>query len=181
MEWTCHSLPHEPQLYQHQVEMVFHPRTTLSGSLWNQILEELLGGVAGGHFGEEKTMDQVKAYFHWAGQKSDLMAEVCRVIKFHKMRATPYHPQGDELVEWFNHTLLDMLATMTKEQPGDWMVTSGGLQQQHSGDHWLQSFFPLLFGHEAHLPLDLMYHSDTLEPATHSEYTIRMKRRHTTG
>ena len=35
--------------------------------------------------------------------------------------------------------------------------------------------FFLMFGREAHLPLDLMYHVDTSEPATHSEYATKMK------
>ena len=197
-------------------------------SLRNQILEELHGGVAGGHFGEEKTMGRLQAHFYWPGQwadvrnwcrtcpmcvtrktptprqrgslgtiragypmqivavdilgplpktkdgnayvlvasdyftrwveayaipnqeavtvaqklvdelfcrfstleqlhsdqghqfESDLIAEVCRILKIHKTRTTPYHPQGDGLVKRFNRTLLNMLATMTKEQPGDW-------------------------------------------------------------
>ena len=32
----------------------------------------------------------------------------------------PYHPQSDGLVERFNRTLLDMLATAAREQPFDW-------------------------------------------------------------
>ena len=37
-----------------------------------------------------------------------------------KEYTTPYHPQGDGLVEWFNRTLLDMLAANCKANPIDW-------------------------------------------------------------
>ena len=255
-------------------------------SLRNQILEELHGGVAGGHFGEEKTMGRLQARFYWPGQwadvrnwcrtcpmcvtrktptprqrgplgtiragypmqivavdilgplpktkggnayvlvasdyftrwveayaipnqeavtvaqklvdelfcpfstpeqlhsdqgrqfESDLIAEVCRILKIHKTRTTPYHPQGDGLVERFNRTLLDMLATMTKEQPGDW---DGHIRRvclaYNSSIQATTGYTPffLMFGREARLPLDLMYHSCTPETVTHSEYATRMK------
>jgi transposase InsO family protein len=110
--------------------------------------------------------------------ESDLIAEVCRILKIHKTRTTPYHPQGDGLVERFNRTLLDMLATMTKEQPGDW---DGHIRRvclaYNSSIQATTGYTPffLMFGREARLPLDLMYHSCTPETVTHSEYATRMK------
>ena len=43
--------------------------------------------------------------------ESQVIAEVCKLLEIHKSCTTPYHPQSDGLVEWFNHTLLNMLAT----------------------------------------------------------------------
>ena len=51
---------------------------------------------------------------------SDLIAEVCKILNIRKSRTTPYHPQCDGLIERFNRTLLDMLATTCKDHPFDW-------------------------------------------------------------
>ena len=46
--------------------------------------------------------------------ESKLVKEVCRVLQVEKSRTSPYHPQGDRLVERYDRTLLDMLATSAK-------------------------------------------------------------------
>ena len=52
--------------------------------------------------------------------ESLLIQETCKLLGITKTRTTPYHPQSDGLVERFNRTLLDMLATTTRENPFDW-------------------------------------------------------------
>ena len=52
--------------------------------------------------------------------ESAIIAEVCKLLGVAKTRTTPYHPQSDGLVERFNRTLLDMLATAVHEQPVEW-------------------------------------------------------------
>ena len=41
---------------------------------------------------------------------SDLIAEVCRLMKVKKVNTSGYHPQTDGLVERFHRTLIQMLS-----------------------------------------------------------------------
>ena len=52
--------------------------------------------------------------------ESDLIAEVCKLLHIEKSRTTPYHPQGDGLVERYNRTLFNMLSTTVKDHPHNW-------------------------------------------------------------
>ena len=52
--------------------------------------------------------------------ESKLVQELCKILKISKTRTTAYHPQCDGLVEHFNRTLQDMIATMTADHPFDW-------------------------------------------------------------
>ena len=46
--------------------------------------------------------------------ESTVMREICNILGMKKTRTSPYHPQYDGLVERYNRTLLDMLATTTR-------------------------------------------------------------------
>ena len=50
--------------------------------------------------------------------ENNLMQELCLLCGAPKTRTTPYHPVSDGLVEWFNRTLLIMLALFTGENRG---------------------------------------------------------------
>lgn len=52
--------------------------------------------------------------------ESTLMGEICKLPGVIKTRTTPYHSQSDELVERFNHTLLNMLSIVAKDREQDW-------------------------------------------------------------
>ena len=105
------------------------------------------------------------------------MSEACRVLGIRKSRTTPYHPQGDGLVERANRTLLNMLASYTQEHPSTWedhpqrvcMVYNSSL---HSTTGY--SPFYLMSGHEERLPLDVMYGTSCDAPQTHNTYAAHL-------
>lgn len=43
--------------------------------------------------------------------ESAVFGEACKMFNIYKTRTTPYHPQSDGMVERFNRTLLDIVAT----------------------------------------------------------------------
>ena len=75
-----------------------------------------------------KLVDQLFCWFSLPEQlhsdqgkqfESALLHDVCNILGM-KSRTSTYHPQCDGLVERFNCTLLDMLATTTWSHPFDW-------------------------------------------------------------
>ena len=110
--------------------------------------------------------------------ESELLAEVCSLLKVRKSHTTPYHPPGNGMVERFNRTLLSMLATVTHDHPREW--------EQHihkvclaynSSVHSATGFSPffLMFGREAKLPVDLMYGSNRIEERCATEYAHNLR------
>ena len=68
------------------------------------------------HFGAPDAIhsDQGKSF------ESSLFTELCHLLGIHKTRTTPYHPQSDGLVEYFNCTL-SMLLTTHAAGPGRYL------------------------------------------------------------
>ena len=52
--------------------------------------------------------------------ESKVIAQICTLLGIAKSLTSPYHSQGDGQVERFNRTLLDTLATSTKDHPWSW-------------------------------------------------------------
>ncbi len=46
------------------------------------------------------------------------MKEIQKLLHVKALKATPYHPQADDLVEWFNKTLKSMLRKYATERIG---------------------------------------------------------------
>ena len=79
--------------------------------------------------------------------ESGLVHEICRILNIQKSRTTAYHPQCDGLVERFNRTLQDMLATTVRDHPFDWEVAlrkvcMHGLQFQCPPSYRIYPFLP---------------------------------------
>lgn len=110
--------------------------------------------------------------------ESQLIAEVCKLLKINKTRTTPYHPQGDGLVERFNRTLLDMLATTVKDHKGTWEdhIRAVCMAYNTSGQHTTgYTPFFLIYGRQARIPVDLMFNPDSAGEIPHHEYAALLK------
>ena len=100
--------------------------------------------------------------------ESKLFKEVCRILQIKKCRTSPYHPQCDGLIERYNRTLLDMLATTSKGNPNDWekfvrQVCFAYNTSIQASTGYMPYY--LIYGHEVRLPIDLQFgtsFSDTL-------------------
>ena len=110
--------------------------------------------------------------------ESQLITEICSLLKIKKTCMTSYHPQGDGLVERFNCTLLDMLATTVKDHEGSWedhictvcMAYNTSIQQTTG-----YSPFFLMYGRQARIPVDLMFNPDSPDKLPHHEYAALIR------
>ena len=110
--------------------------------------------------------------------ESQLIMEVCKLLKINKTLTTPYHPQGDGLVERFIRTLLNMLATTVKDHQGSWedhiravCLAYNTSVQTTTG----YSPFYLMYGRQARIPvIDIMFKSTNHE-VQHLEYALQLR------
>ena len=113
--------------------------------------------------------------------ESHLFSEICHLLGIHKTRTTPYHPQSDELVERFNHTLWTMLAVRMGQVPEDTqddelpMLTMA--YRSIAQESTKSTLFQLMFGHEIQLPIDVIYGGGPAPWETHSDYVSHLKQR----
>ena len=109
--------------------------------------------------------------------ESKLIGEVCKLLHIKKSRTTPYHPQCNGMVERFNRTLLDMLATTVNNQ-SDWDQCIRKLcMAYNSSVHSSTGYTPfyLMFGRQARLPVDLMYGTGPSDSFTAGEYATELR------
>ena len=106
--------------------------------------------------------------------KSLLVAEVFKVLGIKKTRTTPYHPQGDGLVERFNCTLISLLSTAIKDHHNEWEEHLRATCTVYNTSEQLTTGFTpfyLMCGREARMPIDIMFgRPPENEELSHSEY-----------
>ena len=110
--------------------------------------------------------------------KSTVIAEVCKLLGIAKIRTTPYHPQGNGLVERFNRTLLAMLATAVQERPFEWEEHLRHLCMAYNTSvHPTTGYTPfyLMFGRQARMPIDILYRTPTPQVSSPAEYAGRLR------
>ena len=90
---------------------------------------------------------------------SHVFQRICELLEMHKTRTSPYRSQSDGLVERFNLTLQQMLASYVNEQRNDWDDHLPYMCMAYrSTVHESTKFSPdrLVLGCELNLPLDVM-------------------------
>ena len=110
--------------------------------------------------------------------ESQLLAEVCKLMGIQKSRTTPYHLQSDGLVERWNRTLLQSLATSVSDHPENWdEFVQKICMAYNTSVHPTTGFTPffLTFGRQAKLPVDLLYGTLEPDPLPPSQYAATLK------
>ena len=109
---------------------------------------------------------------------SVLLQEVYQLLGTHKVSTTAYHPQTDGLVEWFNRTLIDMLAKTVEKNGRDWdrhlphVLFAYRASPQESTK---ESPFFLLYGRDPQLPTEAaLNHQKTRYQVDLDDYKLEL-------
>ena len=112
-----------------------------------------------------------------------LIAQICKMLGISKTRTSPYHPQGDGLVERFNRTLVSMLSAVVQDRHHEWeehlRATCMAYNTSVQSSTGFTPFY-LMFGRKARMPLDIMFGSpqDSSPGVTSSsEYATQLRDR----
>ena len=109
-----------------------------------------------------------------------VLQEICKILHIKKTRTTPYHPQGDGLVERFNRTLQSMIAASLAER-SDQSSWEDCLPKvclaYNTSVHPTTGYTPffLMFGRQARLPIDVMYGLPVEEESSVSQYAAKVQ------
>ena len=102
--------------------------------------------------------------------ESEVFQDVCKLLRIHKTRITPYHPQSDGMVERFNRKLENGLSMLVNKNHTDWEKHVPFLLMAYrSATHETTKVTPgqMMFGRELKLPVDLWQ-----ERTTNGEQTM---------
>ncbi|KAH9087047.1 hypothetical protein Ae201684P_000461 [Aphanomyces euteiches] len=109
---------------------------------------------------------------------SELATTMYTTLGIHKLASAPYHPQGQGLVERFNHTIVQMLKIFVNDHQTDWDTYLPRLLFAYRTAHHEtlgDSPYFCLFGRDPTLPLDLAFLNS--DPAWKSDDLPQYKRR----
>jgi hypothetical protein len=98
--------------------------------------------------------------------ESSLFQNLCKRLNIDKTRTTPYHPQGDGLVERLNRTIESMLSKVISSTQKDWdeflpLVMYAYRSSVHESTGETPAM--MMFGRELDLPVDLLFGNHTCD------------------
>ena len=127
------------------------------------------------HFGlPEQLHSDMGAQF-----ESRVVKEMCNLLHIRKTHTTPYHPQGDGLVERLNRTIQTMLTTTITSQAEDWESCLPKVcLAYNTSKHVATGYTPffLMFGRQPHMPLDIIYGVPPDYTQEHCEYATKLRK-----
>ena len=91
--------------------------------------------------------------------ESDLIAELCKLLRIHKTHIVSYNTKSDGLVERANRTVVQRLRTLVSEARNDWDDHLPYVMMAYRASmHESTQFTPnrVMLNHETNLPIDLM-------------------------
>lgn len=113
--------------------------------------------------------------------ESALMQELCQLWGVKKTRTTPYHPQGNGMVERQNRTLGDSLRTLLLgAEQTDWDLLLPNLMRSfratpHSATKETPNY--LMFGRETRIPDHLLYEVPPSKSQPVEQYAVELQER----
>lgn len=87
--------------------------------------------------------------------ESDLFGELCRLMDIYKTMTFPYQPLSEGMIERLNHTVLSMLSFYVDDSQQNWDVLLPYVMMAYRSSVRM-GFYPILFGQEMVLPIDVM-------------------------
>ena len=119
--------------------------------------------------------------------EGQIIQDFCKMLKIKKKHTTPYHPEGNAIVERYHSTLGNGLKMMVNEHQTDWdkmlpLVLLSYRTSVHSSLKETPSF--VIYGHDIRLPYDILTTKDVpgkyaigLSPHGHGAEThLRMRK-----
>ena len=89
--------------------------------------------------------------------ESTLFHDICKLLEVTKTRTTPYHPASNGMIERFNRTLVDMIASYVDRNQLNWDENLALLTSAYRGTvHETTGFSPnfLMLGREVRTPIE---------------------------
>ena len=106
--------------------------------------------------------------------ESNIMQEICRLMRIHKSRTTAYRPQCDGPVEQQNRTIQEILASFVSQHQSDWdNWVSLAVFAYNTSRNQSTGFSPceMAFGRDLRTPLEIDLGLLLTNPCSQSEHT----------